>query len=403
MNEKNIMLEKNIENNTNDINYLRKIKEIHLSEIKTYKKEFMKLNEILMDLFHNYNLNFISNSKDIYSVSIKNKLEEFNNYVIQKEKEINFYTFPKLHQLLESENKLSINYKKIINKNIDNKHQLNISKIHKKIFEGVSEGLKPFKSNGVDNSLLKSFSSVNNFIENEKINNKNGNILSRKELEKMGKDKIIEHCILLNEKIKEIEIYIQKYNDINFENEENKKQIIYLNSNLNKLKKDLEEQIKINFNNKVVIISQNRTIEKYKKNYEFKNILKEVDDKEKYCLSLSLSPQKTKKSLHYNKSSMNLKINKDLVYNKDLINNKKYNIFLSNKKDNNSIKKRKIKEIQVNNDYYCINSDNQIINNKNLYNNNLQTKISSPKSSNSKSNIFKSDFASSYTNFHSQN
>jgi hypothetical protein len=207
----------------------------------------------------------------------------------------------------------------------------------------------------------------------------------------MEKSKIVQHCLLLNEKINEIDTYIQKYNKINFENEENKKQIFYLNSNLSKVKKDLEEQIKINYNNKIVIISQNRTIERYKNNMDIKNLLICKDDKNNNDFSLTLSPKQKKKGLYINKSEVNLRIKNGLNYNKEITFDKRNKIFSADKKENihNFIENKKLKEIQVNSNYGI--NVNELIKDKSL-----QNKFSLQKPSNLKSNIYKKDFSHSY-------
>lgn len=406
--ENNKALEETVKNNAYEINRLNNIINFNSSEIKTYKREFLKLDEILMDILHKYRANF--KAKDFNIITIRSKLEEFNNFVIETENSINYYTFPKLHKLLESNNKLSINYKTVISKTkikgkIDNP-KLHLSKSQNKFFESVEEKQITPKSIGshIKDNIQKSHNILNNFSTNsDKTNNSNSNsysdiLFSQVELEKMEKSKIVQHCLLLNEKISEIDSYIQKYNKINFENEENKKQIFYLNSNLSKVKKDLEEQIKINYNNKIVIISQNRTIERYKNNMDIKNLLLCIDDKKNNDFSLTLSPNQKKKGLYTNKSEMNLRINNDLNYNKEITYDKRNKIFSADKKNNihNFIENKKIKEIQVNSNYEI--SVNGFIKDKNL-----QNKFSSQKASNLKSNIYKNDFSYSYNNFHSQN
>ena len=408
--ENNKALEETIKNNTFEINRLNDIINFNSSEIKTYKREFLKLDEILMDILHKYRANF--KSKDFNIITIRTKLEEFNNYVIETENSINYYTFPKLHKLLESNNKLSINYKTVISKTkikgkTDNP-KLHLSKSQNKFFENIEEKQITPISNGsnINDNIQKSNNIMNNFSTNsDKTNNSNSNsncnsdfLLSQVELEKMEKTKIVEHCLLLNEKINEIDSYIQKYNKINFENEENKKQIFYLNSNLSKVKKDLEEQIKINYNNKIVIISQNRTIERYKNNMDIKNLALCIDDKKNNDFSLTLSPKQKKKGLYINKSEVNLRIKNDLNYNREITYDKRNKIFSADKKDNihNFIENKNLKEIQVNSNFGI--NVNELIKDKNL-----QNKFSSQKASNLKSKFYKNDFSYSYNNFHSQN
>ena len=384
-------LEGIIEEKDKEIYQLNQINDYRLSELKIYQNEYLKYNELTMNIFNNYNLYFLKKSKDNISlVTLQNKVEEFNKFMKETQNDINHYTFPKLHTILESKNKLSINYKTIITRN--NKSKLHISKNRKKLEEEVVQSpLTP----RINDKHSKIYNLMNNFTNTEKKdNNIDINILSQEELEKMSRYKIIEYCLGLNEKIYEDKKKIEKFDKINMENEENKKQINYLNFNLKKIKNNLDEQMKINNNNKIVIISQNRTIEKYNQNINLMNYLKK-DDKDN--VSLSLSPQKKKKTMHFNKSQINLKTNNDILfnnlYNKEFSSpHKKYNIFSKNKK-----------ELHIPIDYYSINSDNHIVDKKNLYNSNFGTKFSSNKTTTSKSNTHKNDISMSYINFHSQN
>ena len=390
VNEMNINLKKLIENKESEISQLNNIKNDNLLEIKQYQNEFLKLNEMIMNIIHIFHLYFLSKSKSKLSlISIKNNLEEFTKIILETEKEINFLSFPILHKLLESKNKLSIIYKTINNKT--NKQSLHNSKSHTKIIKGMNKSPQSF----FDSNTHTNFSNLlDNYLKNKKININNDILKSKEEMEKMNKLEIIKHCLKLNERIKEIEKIIQKYEDINLENEENKKQIIYLKFKLKNLNNALEEQIKINTKNKIVITSQNRTIEKYN------NINKEEKE------TLSLSPSKNRKSLHFNKSQLDLKTNNDIIFNnlydKEFLSNYKiYDFF--NKYNNKNRKNKIIKDIQSPFNYYNIDSDNQI-NNRNFINkNSLNIKTSSQKTTNTKFNSYKKDIDSYSNYFHSEN
>ena len=92
--------------------------------IKYNEKEIMNLNEILMDIIYNYNSYFINKMKpNINSITLENKISDFNIYITEKEKEINQMNFPILHILLEKNNKLSDNYKIKVDKNIKLKYE----------------------------------------------------------------------------------------------------------------------------------------------------------------------------------------------------------------------------------------------------------------------------------------
>ena len=390
-------LEKNIEDKTNEIYQLSKINDNNISEIKKYENEFLKINKLLMNIIQTFHLYFLPRSKtDKPLVTIQNKVEEFSKLIIKTEKQINFSLFPILHKLLESNNQLSINYKTIINKT--KKTNLNFSKSENKISEAdiLSPRLPSYDLHKKIHNILNNYSSNNKKIEKKRSDI----ILTREILEKMTKLELINHCIKLNERIIEIEKYIEKYDDINLENDENRKQVNYLNKKIKDTKNTLEEQIKINNRNKIIINSQNRTIEKYNKNNLDLN-LNIINNNENENLTLTLSPSKSRKTLHFNKSQINLKTNNDIINNNKFNNiiNKQYEFFIKNK----NIKNKKIKEIQIPMDYYSIDSDNPINKTKLLYRSNSNTKYTSQKTTNSKSYLNKNEFSSSYNNFYSKN
>ena len=327
LNEKIQNIEREIEEKTNEMNELNKKNEYNTSEIQITQNEYLKYNKLIMSLFNEYHLYFLQKSKNNISlVTLSNKVEEFNKIVTDIESDINFFTFPKLHQLLESKNLLSINYKTVLPKK--NKSKLHFSKKKKISMEDIgSSPVTPRK----DKKYSLIYKILNNFTENEKIKknkNKDFNILSKDELEKMDLPKIIEYCIQLHSKISEFDKKIEQFDGINFENEKNKKQIYYLNDKIKRIRNALDEQVNINNKNKIVITSQNRTIEKFNQNICLINFLKK-DQKEK----LSLSARKnTKSTLLFNKSQVNLKTNGDYIYNNKYNNkdfssqNKKYKV-----------------------------------------------------------------------------
>ena len=401
--ENNSNLEKDIKKVNNENQELIQINNNYKLEINKYKEEFLKLNEILMNIIHKFKLYFLQRAKSSISlITIQNNVSEFSKIILNSEQSINFTTFPKLHTLLETKNKLGINYKTIINKTNITTPKLPISKSQKNLEE--KEGISSPPTSSLTENKNQIFNILDNYINNDKNKNNSDDelIIPKEKLAKMHKYEIIIHCLKLNERIKEIEKYITKYNDINLENDENKKQIKYLNFKLNNIKKNLEEQIAINNRNYLVITSQNRTIDKFYNNLDIKK-------EEKNNLTLSLSPTKKRKILHFNKSQVNLKINNDIGINNNFTNNelyignKKYDLFYNKNKNNSNKKNRKKKNIQLPIDYYSIDSDNHINNTKHLYKSNSNTKISSQNTITSKFNSYKNEFSSSYINFHSQN
>ena len=394
--EINTNLEKSINKFENENKQLMEINDNQILEIKKYQYEFLKLNEILMNIIHKFHFYFLQRAKSTISlVTIKNNVNEFSKLILKSEESINFTTFQKLHTLLESKNQLDTNYKIIINKTTKPTPKIQISREQKKIEEKIGISSPPTP---LSDDQRKKFNIFDNYIcENNKSDVEEEIILTKEKLEKMYKYEIVKHCLKLNERIKEIEKYISKYNDVNLENDENKKQVKYLRFKLNNVKNALDEQVAINNKNKIIITSQNRTIDKFYNNMD-------INKGEKDSITISLSPTNQRKIIRFNKSQANLKLKNDIfycggLYNKELsMNNKNNDLFYNNtnKKNKNKI------NIQLPNDYYSIDSENKINKTKNLYKNNINTKISSQNTTNSKFNSY-NDFNSSYINFHSQN
>ena len=313
--EEKLFWSNQIENKENEIKEMKKKYKINISkekeyieEIEKYKKEInilnqeimnnkqginynekelMKLNEVLMDIIYNYNLYFIHKSqKNINFISLKSKIQEFNIYIREKEREINHLNFPILHTLLEKNNKLSTNYKTKVDRNIKLKLNKQLSY----------------------SNILKENKKQNNNIDNNDNNNFNFNssehILTKKYLEEMSQKNLVEYCLILNRRIIDVEKYSARFQEINLENEENKKQIIYLKNKLKRVINEAEKINEININNKILINSQNRTIEKYHKNKLNELGINIIDNNNNELITKSLSPRK---KLHFNKSQINLK------------------------------------------------------------------------------------------------
>ena len=95
------------------------------------------------------------------------------------------------------------------------------------------------------------------------------------------------------------------------------------------------------------------------------------------------------------------------IYNKIFLKKRnkgsKYNIFLGMKTENkgtNKFKNKNIKELQISNDYFGINSDIQTIDTNNF---DKLMSFKSNKQNNNRKNRFQKEFSASYTNFYSQN
>jgi len=268
-----ILEDKNKEFNNIKLN-IEKIHENYKNEISLWKNELIKYNEKYMQLISNYKRIFFSRFAPQYNiVTLKNKKEEFDNVLIQAEKEINYLNFPKLFNELELKNKLGItitgsivNMRKTMKKKMEKIEKKIISKENDKksdeSLQNLKLGMPPVPYQQIKNTV------------DEALSNKKKLIINKESLESMSKEAVILHCLNLNKKVEEIENYLEKYaqykkgfNIEAFENNINykEKNISELNETINKLRNNLDEQVQINYNNMNVINTQNRIIEKFQK------------------------------------------------------------------------------------------------------------------------------------------
>ena len=251
-------------------------------EVFLWKRELIKYNEKFMQLLTNYKRIFFSKIPPKYSiVTIQNKKEEFDKILFGIEKEINQFNFPKLFQELESKNNLGItetgsmsNMKKTISKK-NKKTKIKITNESDK--KNEDDNIISFKKNVPPISVEKIKTTVEESLEGKKKF-----IKKKEDLEAMSKESVIIHCLNLNNKVEEIENFLEKYtqykrgfNIEQFENNINYKEkvISELNEKINKLKSKLDENIKLNYSNMKVINSQNRMIEKLQQEKLINNIL----------------------------------------------------------------------------------------------------------------------------------
>ena len=273
-----ILEDKNKECNDIKIN-IEKIHNNYKNEISLWKNELIKYNEIYMELISNYKRIFFSRLPPKYNIiTLKNKKEEFDNILLDAEKEINYLNFPKLFNELESKNKLGmtitgslINMRKTLNKKIEKK--IILKENDKKTDESL-QNLKISTPPITHQQIKKTI--------DEALSNKKKLIINKETLELMSKEAIILHCLNLNKTVDEIENYLEKYaqykkgfNIEAFENNINYKEkaISELNETINKLRNNLDEQVLINYNNMNVINTQNRIIEKFQKEKLLNSIL----------------------------------------------------------------------------------------------------------------------------------
>ena len=275
-----ILFDKNKEFDDIKIN-LEKMSHTHTNEIISWKKELLNYNKKFMELISNYKRIFCSKiPPQCNIVTLKNKKEEFDNILLEAEKEINFSNFPKLFRELEIKNNLVItetgsiaNMRKTLAKKI---HQKIMAKENDKKSEENSENLKNLK---ISTPSLLPLQQIKKGVEEKSIDKKS--IKTRQELENMSKEAIIIQYLNLNKKIEEMENYLEKYTQYRkgfnieaFENNVNYKENVIkeLNDKIKKLTNNLDEQIQANYNYMNVIKTQNRIIEKLKKEKLYNNV-----------------------------------------------------------------------------------------------------------------------------------
>ena len=320
----------------------------------------------------------------------QNELEILNKEIINKNIEINYkeQELMKLNEfIMEIIYKYNSNF---IHKSKTNKDFIKLNKTIDEFNIYITE--KEKEINQLNFPILHTLLEKNNKLStnykikseknikiNKEISKHNNNeiskentemLLTQEHLEQMDKNKLIDYCLKLNKRIINAEKYKERFQEIKLENEKNKKQILYLKYELKKAIKETEKS--------------NNNIENF---------------------DMPLSPKKT---LHFNKSQINLKTYIRNSNYSEMYNNKNRNknnkIFLKNETDNKGINKliklnKNLKELQIPFNYFRISSDNKTIDTNNNYYNDGSISIKSDKGQNK--NIFKNKFSASYTNFFS--
>ena len=276
--------------------YLNKRNDFDKNQIELYKREMIKYNEIFMQLISNYKRIFFSKLTSQFNIiTLKNKKEDFDNIILNIDKEINHLNFPLLFKELETKKMLNMNVtgsisnmrkadlraKKLKNINITNDKTINENK------NPMKEEIPPPPIQEIKNVVKEA-------INEGKI------VINKDRLNEMSKEAIVIHCLNLNKIVNDMEFYLEKYakykkgfNSEEFENNINYKEktINELNNKINKITSQLEEQIQLNYNNMTLIRTQNKIIDKLQKDLLFHNFLK-----------------KSKKYLNTNYSNLNTNI-----------------------------------------------------------------------------------------------
>ena len=268
--------------------YINKINDMHKREIDSYKKEIVKYNEMFMQLISNYKRIFFSKlTPQCTIITLTNKKEEFDNIILNIDKDVNHLNFPLLFKELESKDLLNVN----VTGNISNmkKAGLKVKKIQNIIDINEDKKVNETKSIFKDEVPPPSIQNMKSFVKG--TTNEGKIIINKERLNEMSKEALVIHCLNLNKIVNEVEHYLEKYaeykkgfNVEEFENNISYKENIIneLNNKINKLTIELDEQIQSNYNSMTVIKSQNRVIEKLQKGLLYNNIMK---NKQKNFLS----------------------------------------------------------------------------------------------------------------------
>ena len=252
-------------------------------DLYKYGNEIIKLNKILMNLISNYKRIFDSTlTKKCSIINLNLKKEEFENIIMNADKDINFNNFPLLYQSLLNTNQLKMN-QPFLHSNMKKVYSpLTINKNDEEIKDDKLNNTKNKIENNFKSEIPKTGEQISQFFKEQTNDGKI--IFSKEQLEEMSKEAIVIHCLNINNKLIGIENYLKKYvkykkgfNVEEFEKGEKYKDEIIdeLKNKVNKLEISLDEQIKINNKNICVINSQNRKIDKLQKDtILYNNLLK---------------------------------------------------------------------------------------------------------------------------------
>ena len=275
------------------------------NDINKYTNEIVRMNKLLMKLLSNYKRIFFSNlSPKINLMNYTNKIDEFDKIINSINQEITYDKFPLLFEHLTKNKQFDINQPFL---------HYNIKKVYTPIMNDLDE-----KNN------IKKIDTIKK--EEKKVND--NIILNKEKLELMSKESLIKYILNINYKLKKQKSK-KNLEDIDIDiNTENKDEIIVeLKKRLNYLGGQLEEQIKRNNSNEVVIGAQNRRIDRLQK--------------ESFLL---------KHNLRNEKSSSLLTPNRSTIYNSSAI-----DIHTNFSENVTSIKNNNVKSMKKSSSYLSIN------------------------------------------------
>ena len=295
-NYENLIEQKN--ENIKKIEYeCSKIQTERNNDIIKYTNEIARMNKLLMRLLSNYKRIFSSNlTPRINIMNYSTKIDEFDKILTGINQEITYDKFPLLYEHLIKTKQLNINQPYLYS---------NMKKVYTPILKDLEE-----KNEIKDIDRAKS-----------------------QKYELMSKESLIEYILKIKEKNSVIKNKENVLDDLKIkeENEENRDNIINeLKNRLNRLNIQLEEQIKKNNKNEVIIGAQNRKINRLQKeslilNHNLRN-------------KKQNSTQLTHRSTFYNTTAIdfNSNISENITTNKN-----NFNKFI--KKSNSCVQMNKIK------------------------------------------------------------
>ena len=263
---------------------LEGIEENYKNEINILNKELVRLYEILIYITTNYQIIFCNEDFLKEKTNIKNysKKEEFDKIILNIDKDINYFNFNGLHKELDNQ---------------------------KKTKKSIIKTFNEFNTNEIYKNLKVQ-------TENIEENSKAEEIINKVEDKEISKN--------VNEKDNNMEA---KKDD----------EISKLNKKLLRMAHYLDEQVAINNNNKIIINSQKRTIEKMQKDsFIFKHLLKYKLKKQSKIKSQYDSPLTSYRNTLIKNNSIFQNLNSDNSQRKNRV-IKDYKSFVSSQINNESI------------------------------------------------------------------
>ena len=254
-------------------------------EVKQYSNELINIDEILMNAIKHFKILFNTNVKQQTNImTYINLKNEYETYLKSNEEQINQVSFPLLYKSLTNSNKLNIN----------NINTVTNSRPKSAAIGGIRRNV-PQKEKSTP-CLIKgnSGSKSSNEFDSHCLSlsmNEEKKILNDKEYESMSKEELINLCTELNVKMNSIKDFAEKYslykkgyNIKQFEINEN--YVANLHFKLDKLERNIREQVDANNNNRIIMKSFERTLEKL----QFENMKLKKELNEKNALNKMINP-----------------------------------------------------------------------------------------------------------------